>query len=612
MCGFIGEVNLETPQQSKVFDANLKLKNRGPDSQKIGYINKNLEFNISENFSVDSNINLGFSRLSILELSKLADQPFISKDKKFALLFNGEIYNFKEIQKDLKLKGVNFQSEKSDTEVVLNSLIMWGDDAIQKFKGQFSIVFIDLVKNEITLIRDRLGQKPLFFYTDEKKLFFGSTLSSVLSLLNEEDIKLNNESVSEYFNLGVVTSPNTIIENIYKLEPGTLIKFSFKNIINICYKKRYWDPVSFVDRKKFDPNKFSSLLKKSVLRRTVSDVPFATLLSGGLDSTTIVQQLSENHKDLNTFSINVINSDLDESIWSNKVAKTFNTKHITESISSGNDLLDIFNIINSLDEPFADPSYIPSFIISQKISNNFKVALSGDGGDELLMGYTRHYNILKTSKKFKILRHYLSKLYYFYPNFFGTGKKIANIGGTHKDRLRNYFEDLNLLSLLGLKTNKSFLEKFSVETHSDIKNLQIMEYGFYLSEMMMYKVDRSSMANSLEIRTPFVDHEIVEYILSCDENFYFDIFNQKDLFKEYLSKNFNYEFINRPKQGFSFPLFEFIYKENKNKIKEILLNSKLYNSIAVRILFLVKKKANAKRIWKMLILVKWIENNITK
>ena len=172
MCGFIGEVNLETPQQSKVFDANLKLKNRGPDSQKIGYINENLEFNISENFSVDSKINLGFSRLSILELSKLADQPFISKDKKFALLFNGEIYNFKEIQKDLKLKGVNFQSEKSDTEVVLNSLIIWGDDAIQKFKGQFSIVFIDLVKNEITLIRDRLGQKPLFFYTDEKKLFF--------------------------------------------------------------------------------------------------------------------------------------------------------------------------------------------------------------------------------------------------------------------------------------------------------------------------------------------------------------------------------------------------------------------------------------------------------
>ena len=315
---------------------------------------------------------------------------------------------------------------------------------------------------------------------------------------------------------------------------------------------------------------------------------------------------------MNTFSINVINSDLDESIWSNKVAKTFNTKHITESISSGNDLLDIFNIINNLDEPFADPSYIPSFIISQKISNNFKVALSGDGGDELLMGYTRHYNILKTSKKFKILRHYLSKLYYFYPNFFGTGKKIANIGGNRKDKLCNYFEDLKLLSLLGLKTNKSFLDKFSVETHSDIKNLQIMVYGFYLSEMMMYKVDRSSMANSLEIRTPFVDHEIVEYILSCDENFYFDIFNQKDLFKEYLSKNFNYEFINRPKQGFSFPLFEFIYKDNKNKIKEVLLNSKLYNSIAVRILFLVKNKANAKRIWKMLILVKWIENNITK
>ena len=139
-----------------------------------------------------------------------------------------------------------------------------------------------------------------------------------------------------------------------------------------------------------------------------------------------------------------------------------------------------------------------------------------------------------------------------------------------------------------------------------------MEYQFYLSEMMMYKIDRSSMANSLEIRSPFVDHEIVEYILSCDENFYFDLMSQKNLFRKYLSKNFNYEFINRPKQGFSFPLFEFIYKVNKNKIKKILLGSSLFNNIAVRLLFVIQNKANAKRIWKMLILVKWIEKNVTK
>tara|TARA_B100001121_G_scaffold32490_2_gene27104 strand:- start:9490 stop:11328 length:1839 start_codon:yes stop_codon:yes gene_type:complete len=612
MCGFVGEINFETPQQNKIFNTNLKLKDRGPDSQKIGYVDKNLQFNISENFSVDSKINIGFSRLSILELSKLADQPFISQDKKFALLFNGEIYNFKEIQKDLKSQGVNFISEKSDTEVVLHSLILWGDEAVHKFKGQFSIAFIDLIKNEITLIRDRLGQKPLFFYMDKKKLFFGSTLNSVLSLLHEKDIRLNAESMAEYLNLGVVTSPNTIIENIYKLEPGTLIKFTFNNIINIFYKKRYWNPINFVDKKEFDSDVFSSLLKKSVLRRTVSDVPFATLLSGGLDSTTIVQQLSENHNNINTFSINVLNSDLDESSWSSQVAKVFSTQHVTENISSKNDLTDIFNIINSLDEPFADPSYIPSFLISQKISNDFKVALSGDGGDELLMGYARHYNILKTSEKFKILKKIVSKLYYFYPNFFGTGKKIMNIGGNSKDKLRHYFEDIKFLSLLGLKTNRSFLDKFSFETYSDIKNLQIMEYQFYLSEMMMYKIDRSSMANSLEIRSPFVDHEIVEYILSCDENFYFDLMSQKNLFRKYLSKNFNYEFINRPKQGFSFPLFEFIYKVNKNKIKKILLGSSLFNNIAVRLLFVIQNKANAKRIWKMLILVKWIEKNVTK
>lgn len=610
MCGFIGEVNFETPQQDKIFYANKQLKNRGPDSQKVGYINNDLKFEINKNFSNNSNINIGFSRLSILELSELADQPLISEDGKFALLFNGEIYNFKEIQKELKSNGINFISNKSDTEVVLRSLMLWGDSAVEKFDGQFSIVFMDLKNSEVTLIRDRLGQKPLFFYTNEIKLFFGSTLDSVLSLLEKEEIDISSESIAEYLNLGVVTSPNTIIKDIYKLEPGTLVKFSINNGVSTQYKKRYWNLASFVDNKKFDKNKFDSLLKNSVKKRTISDVPFAALLSGGIDSTSIVQQLSENQIDLNTYSVSVNGSELDESIWSDEVSKKLVTNHIQKNVNAKTDLKEVINIVKSLDEPFADSSYIPSYKIAQTISEEFKVAISGDGGDELLMGYRRHAKILNSSKKFSRTRKLLSKLYYLYPNFLGTGKQIITLHGENTNKLKYYFEDLKFLSFLGLTSNRDFTEKYSFTTDSDLKNMQIIEYYFYLSEMMLFKIDRSSMANSLEIRSPFVDHKLIEYILSTDEGFYFDSNNQKMILKEYLRKNFNHNFINRPKQGFSFPLFNFIYGINKAEIKNALLKSKMFSKRSLLFLFIIKNKANAKRLWKLFVLVIWIEAKI--
>jgi asparagine synthase (glutamine-hydrolysing) len=610
MCGFIGEVNFETPQQDKIFYANKQLKNRGPDSQKVGYINNDLKFEINKNFSNNSNINIGFSRLSILELSELADQPLISEDGKFALLFNGEIYNFKEIQKELKSNGINFISNKSDTEVVLRSLMLWGDSAVEKFDGQFSIVFMDLKNSEVTLIRDRLGQKPLFFYRNEIKLFFGSTLDSVLSLLKKEEIDISPESIAEYLNLGVVTSPNTIIKDIYKLEPGTLVKFSINNGVSTLYKKRYWNLESFVNNKKFDKNTFNSLLKNSVKKRTISDVPFAALLSGGIDSTTIVQQLSENQIDLNTYSVSVNGSKLDESTWSDEVSKKLVTNHIQKNVNAKTDLKEIIKIVKSLDEPFADSSYIPSYKIAQTISKEFKVAISGDGGDELLMGYRRHEKILNSSKQFSRTRKLLSKLYYLYPNFLGTGKQIITLYGENTNKLKYYFEDLKFLSLLGLNSNRDFTEKYSITTDSDLKNMQIIEYYFYLSEMMLFKIDRSSMANSLEIRSPFVDHKLIEYILSTDEGFYFDSNNQKMILKEYLRKNFNHNFINRPKQGFSFPLFNFIYGINKAEIKNTLLKSKMFSKRSLQVLFIIKNKANAKRLWKMLVLVIWIEAKI--
>lgn len=610
MCGFIGEINFNKPHQENIYKANELLNHRGPDSQLVGYLNDKNNFEVNNRFNTHSLINLAFSRLSILDLSNFANQPFLSEDRKYALLFNGEIFNFKEIKNELQTLGVNFKSDKSDTEVVLKSLITWGSQAISKFNGQFSIVFIDLDNNEITLVRDRLGQKPLFYYFDSKKIFFGSTLDSIITLLNTKNLSICKKSFTEFLNLGVVTSPNTIIENISKVEPGNFIKFKFENEIQLLDKKRYWSPITFIDNKPFDYITFHNKLTNSVLRRTISDVPIATFLSGGIDSTSIAKKLHENSINLNTFSISIQDHEMDESYWSNHVAKILQSNHEVKLISAKNNFQEIINIIKSLDEPFGDSSYIPSYIMAQTISKKYKVALSGDGGDELLMGYIRHKNIFNSIKQIPILEKIFSLIYYFYPSFLGTGKIINNYFASHQKKHNNFFQDLKFLSLLGYKNDKNFNEKYDNKNFTSVKEVQIKEYNYYLSELMLYKIDRSSMANSVEIRSPFVDHELIEYVLSTDSADFFDVNNQKKILKDDLISLFGNKFVNRKKQGFSFPIYEFIYIENKKNIYDILMKSNLYNKKTVSLLFLIKNKANAKRLWKMLVLTIWVKNKI--
>ena len=599
MCGFIGTFSKNKIDQQKIELANSHLICRGPD-------HKNAFFgDLSDKFGMKNALNFSFifNRLSIIDLSDTANQPMISKNFNTTVMFNGEIYNHDNLRKELESEGVKFFTDHSDTEVVLNGLSTQGLDFIKKLIGQFSIFFLDHNSEKAYLIRDRLGQKPLFYFIDNNNFSFSSNLKSLININNKFD--LDEDSINEYLNLGVVTSPNTIFKNHHKVEPGQIIEIEINN--NFQKKTEYyWSLEENYDTKKFDSDIFYELLVDSIRMRNVSDVPVANFLSGGIDSSLIVMLQSLIQSKPNTFSVGYEDKKYDESEWSNLVSKKYSTNHDLISINTD----DLKNLVEKsleiFDEPYADPSVLPSYSISKLISKNYKVAISGDGGDELSGGYLRTRQILQSKNLNNTL---LSLIYKIYPSYFGSGLNILRNSNNKTLAYSAYFEDRKLLNLLNIKTNNNFVDKFTTNDFTNYKNLMFTEYKFYLSEQMMLKVDRTSMANSLEVRSPFVDHRIVEYLFSTDEKQY--IFKEpKFILKELLSDDFNSEFLNRKKMGFVFNVEDYI-KNNISNIENILFNGlEIFqkNTKNISKLSTFYSRTNALRLWKMFSLQKFVDS----
>ena len=390
------------------------------------------------------------------------------------------------------------------------------------------------------MIRDRLGQKPLFYYKDDDTFAFSSNLKSLNKLIKKDSVC--EESVIEYLNLGVVTSPNTIFKNYNKVEPGQVIEFDFSKSFQKS-EKIYWSLKDSYGSDKFNKAKFKELLIDSVRLRNVSDVPVANFLSGGIDSTLIVKLQSLIEGDTNTFTVGYDDKKYDESYWANIVSKKYSTNHITNSIQKDelNNL--VLESINSFDEPYADPSIVPSFSISKLISEKYKVAISGDGGDELAFGYLRTHHVMNSLNLNENLNNLIFSLY---PGYLGSGINISKNSSNKSIAYSSFFEDTKLLNLLGIKNSDNFSSKFIFTEFTDYKNLMHTEYSFYLSEQMMMKVDRTSMANSLEVRSPFVDHRLIEYMFSTNEKDYINL-GQKRILKDLLNDDFEDEFLNRKK-----------------------------------------------------------------
>ena len=520
----------------------------------------------------------------------------ISNNKENLMMFNGEIYNYKELKEILLSKGGTFNSKNSDTEVLLEGLSIFGLDFINNIIGQFAIAFYEIKNKKIHLIRDRVGQKPLFFNLSDRSLVFGSNLISVADLSGYKQI--DDKEIGNFFNYGVIKSPNTIYKNIYKLKPAEIITFNLEKNLQ-AQNHIYWSPTDEVDEKTFIDDEFYELFSSSINYRLESDVPVANFLSGGIDSSSIIKNLFDNKKNINTFSAIYSDNKYDESFWIESVKEKYKTNHFQEKLDLNFDFDTLLAVINIFDEPYCDPSIVPSFILSRLISKKYKVAISGDGGDELLGGYLRTSLTLDTPNKFEEL---YSKIYPFYPSFLGTGNHFLKNKNMISQRYASFFEDRKFMSMLGINEYSDFQNDIFVNLEDDYKSLLATDYQFYLPEMMMLKVDRTSMANSLEVRSPFVDHRLINYIMSHDTN-YFDKNNQKALLKEYLSEDFNDDFINRKKMGFVFNIENFIFN-NLNNIKNYMIENNQYIENSMNILNKLSKyksRINAIRILKLII-----------
>lgn len=592
MCGFIGVVSKNNIQNFLIEKCNEYLTCRGPDEQKV--LQKKLN-------NSSKNIHFSFHRLSIVDLSENASQPMEVEKEGTILMFNGEIFNSSILRNEMESKDIQFKTSHSDSETLLNGLTYFGKEFINKLEGQFAFAFLDERKNSLTLVRDRVGQKPLYYFKSKNEIIFGSNFKSILKY--KKSFEINNKQINNFLNFGVIPSPHTLDKDICKILPGQLIEFSLTDFNKIS-EYTYWKISDYIGDEKFKEETFFDLLNSAVEKRLIADVPIATLLSGGLDSTTLVKSIYDNNKNSEIFTFNVKNSNdkYDESYWAEIVSKKYSTNNKTAIIDGKNLFDNPLKILKELDEPYADPSIFPSYLIYKLISENYKVAISGDGGDELLGGYEKiHLSLNSSFAKNKLFE----KVYNFFPAFLGTGSNILKYSESIEDKFIAFTIDKKFLELLSLEEHQNYKSSYLNTNLSDLKKLMLSDYSFFLSEMMMYKVDRTSMANSLEIRSPFVDHKLIEYIFSTNMSFH-NIDKPKELLKNKLNTDFGETFLNRKKMGFVFDLENWIYS-NKDDILDIVNKLDFVETDSVKKLFFFKSRINSLRIFKLLVLSEFIK-----
>ncbi len=615
MCGFYGRF---TNAENLDIDTNINLCKslscRGPDSDGFtagdwktrninliqnNYLNQNQE-NSYNNFF------LKHYRLEILDLDHKASQPMFLESKNKVIVFNGEIYNYRELKNGLKKKGYNFFTDHSDTEIILKGYEYWGKDIVQHLDGQFSLVIYDLENQSVFLARDPMGQKPLYYAQINGEFILSSTLFPILRTLRGRK-QISNKSLNTYINLGVVPSPNTMYKEVKQLMPGEYMEFDLSSWSN-TYKDFYWKKQDYITKDTvYEQEVFNQIFSDAVKKRLVSDVPVAAFLSGGLDSTAVIKAISQTGEDVRSFSVVFEDKLYDESEWIDQVVGKYNLTNTKETfVSSDLDSL-IIKASNSFEEPFYDPSQIPTYIISESISKKYKVALSGDGSDELMYGYQRSELAYKQilSGKLDFIKKLNSHKWFHKA---GVGRKFIQFDKELKSRYFSYFEDKNLLKLLDIDKSYHELNLYWDLDQDPLKQIQLFELGLYTSEFMNLKIDRTSMKNSLEVRSPFEDRKLIEYLLSCNLNE--NILNNKKFpVKNYLASDFSSNFLNRKKKGFSFPVYEYIYSQ-KSELLDLLFDNSSYvvSDLGFNIEKIYKRKnlANAHRIWKLLMLELWM------
>ncbi len=588
MCGIAGIINLggTTPPKSLLTKMTNIIEHRGPDGSG-DYFSEGVAF--------------GHRRLSIIDIAG-GHQPMTTSDDRITITYNGEIYNFPELRTELKALGYSFKT-LSDTEVILVAYHAWGQQSVERIRGMFAYAIHDKEKREVFIARDRLGIKPLFFAELSGKNFvFGSELKS-LSLHPNFNKAIRSESVEEYFSLGYVPEPHTIYKNVMKLEPGhtLLIDLNSGNIKN----EQYWNVKfnndysgSFEDATR----ELDKRVEEAVKIRMRADVPLGAFLSGGVDSSAVVANMARNSVDpVNTCSIGFDDVRYNEADYAKQVADQYQTNHKTEIVDP-NDYSLVDNLIDYYDEPFADSSALPTFRVCELARKNVKVALSGDGGDENLAGY-RRYNTHMFEKKMRdmvpsaLRRSVFGSLGRLYPKADWAPRIFrakTTFQGIARTDLESYFHFMSIFrndmrqSLFSeqLKTDLqgyTGMEVFKrhandAGTDDPVSLIQYLDIKTYLAGDILTKVDRASMAHSLEVRVPLLDHELVGWIAGLPTDFKLNGKEGKHIFKKSLENQLPNDILYRPKMGFAVPLENWFRNDLKNKIKETVLSEHILDS----------------------------------
>ena len=636
MCGITGWVNLDTTKANHEAEAILhgmceRILHRGPDS---------------EGLWTDDRAALGMRRLSIIDL-KTGDQPVFSEDKTVIAMVNGELYNFREVRADLEKRGHRFRT-KTDVEIVPHLYQIYGDDFVDHINGMFAISLWDTQKKKLILARDRFGEKPLYYGIFDNKLIYASEPKS---LLTHPAVKaeLDINALRHYVSFDYVPAPMSIFKGIYKLPSSHVLTVENGDVKT----RRYWSLTwQKPDREgklngnspKSKANELKELLSDAVRMRLVSDVPLGILLSGGIDSSTIAAlAVKHSTEQVKTFSIGFTEQSYNESQYARQVANHLGTDHYEEYLSAEKTGDLISEIGTWLDEPMSDPSLIPTFLLARFVRRHVTVALGGDGGDELFAGYPMYY-AHKVAARYAMIPQFVRRgliepavralpvstknlSFDFKAKRFIRASKFDSVARHHswfgsfsqdkheqlfsKDFLAQTTDDIYLVARDLLNTT---------DAKSEIEKMQFLDMNFYLAEDILTKVDRSSMAVSLETRAPFLDPRVAQFSASLPVSYKLRGSKGKFILKKAMEGLLPDEILYRPKKGFGIPTAEWLKGRLNPLLREMLTSERLkaqgiFNPVFVQQLIKEHETGAAshhKELWTLLVFQLWRDSFLQK
>tara|TARA_B100000900_G_C20600602_1_gene725388 strand:+ start:3713 stop:5554 length:1842 start_codon:yes stop_codon:yes gene_type:complete len=603
MCG-IYLTNFDFPKE-QVLDKIKKIKFRGPDN--LGY-NK-----------ID-NITLAHLRLSIIDTNIRSNQPFSFNG--LHITYNGEIYNYKSIRDELEKKGYSFTTQ-SDTEVLLKGFDYWKNDILTKINGMFSFAIYDSNTKTIFSARDRLGVKPFYYFFNNGSF----EISSQIAPLKNDNLSINEDSIVAYLRTGYIPSPLSIFKEIKKLPPGYSMTIDVTT--NKIFINKYWDlkPQKIKKIKYHEAiSQLEKLIEESVEIRLNSDVPFGTFLSGGIDSALVTSIASKKvKKRLKTFTIGFNEEEYDESKIAKKFSNILGTNH-KEFICTQKDLIQLIpKLLEIYDEPFSDPSAIPSLLLNKKVKKDITVVLSGDGGDESFFGYN-HFFIKKSVKLIFLIPFFIRRFtatmipYRFLSKSLNKDVKTIKeifILRSIKDYITRIFVSYPQYLNDRSKDWFNYYNKVFTLSKNIYQNIADLNIKLWLENDSNVKVDRASMAYSVEVRSPFLDYRIIEFSRTLPINYRYSRIRRKKMLRDILKKYIPEELFNLPKKGFSLPLEKWTRGQLKNEIiqtithKNLSMISGIKDDIFMKLMddHFNEKKDFSLSIWRMYILIKWLKKN---